>query len=687
MGKHLISLAFILTFLMSCQEDEEGNKPEINVNLSGYVQKGPFLNGSTVTIIELDDEFKPSGRTFSTEIQDNRGTFVFDEISLISPYVELTGEGFYYNEVKAEESSAPLTLKAIVNIKDKTATNLNILLHLQRERVIYLIEQGETFDEAKAQAQQEVVRVFGIEKSTLASAETMDISKEGDEHAILLAISATLQGQNTVAELSELLANINSDIREDGTLDNETIKEKIRAGARFVSPANIKENLIKRYKEVGTEIALPDFEKYLDSDGDGIINSEDDETPDEFSFAPITEAKMDTFYVSETITLQGLPNPTESWLYAGGGDYSATLIINGEELSDNSALLSDGDEIAIKLQTGSDFSTTYSAELIIGTFITNWTVTTLSNPFQLTENDTGNAEYYLKTFVSNNKVFAGLGLDIGFAFRNEWYAYDAENNTWTEKASFPGNAGVNITISLNDKFYAGLGENGKAIWQYDPEVDSWTAIAEFPGQADTYFAYSSGSKMYAGLGDNGNALWAYDPATDTWSSIGDFPVVTSDIETFVIDGETFAWVSFQESGKAAEIWQFSTASKSWHTVGNAEASNFLFAMDGKGYFAEENSSELLSFSPASASWTTVSTLPKTNPKFGFSLKGVGYLYFNDNFRNSFYAYDPSNNSITQIKGIEQESRSFIFAVTADNYAILNTSVSTAMGSSFYRFMP
>lgn len=686
MSKHLVLLAFILTFLISCQEDEEGNKPEINVNLSGYVQKGPFLNGSTVTIIELDEKFQPSGRTFTTEIQDNRGTFVFDAISLLSPYVELTGEGFYYNEVKGEESSAPLTLKAIVNIKDKTATNLNVLLHLQRERVAYLIGEGKSLEDAKTQAQQEVVRVFGIEKSTIASAETMDISKEGDEHAILLAISATLQGQNTVAELSELLANISSDIREDGKLDNETIKEKIRAGAISISPANIKENLIKRYKEVGTEVALPDFEKYLDSDGDGIINSEDDETPDEFSFTPITEAKMDTFYISETIILQGLPNPTESWLWAGGGDYSATLIVNGEELIDNNTSLSDGDEIAIKLHTGSDFSTTYLAELVIGTFTSNWTITTGSNPFQAIGYP-GYSDYSLKTFLSNQYVFAGLGADIGFAYKKEWYAYDAENNTWTEKASFPGDAALNIAVSVNDKFYAGLGENGKAIWQYDPEVDSWTAIADFPGEANTYFAYSSGGKLYAGLGDNGNALWAYDLATNAWSPIADFPAGTSDVKVFYINTEAFAWVSFQEGDRVPEIWQFNSANQLWQTVANAQASNFLFAIDGQGYFAEENSSDLLSFSPATASWTTIATLPKTNPKFGFTLQGKGYLYFNTDFKNSFYTLDPSNNSITQIKGSEQESRSFLFAITTEKYAILNTSVSTAMGSSFYRFTP
>ncbi|MDF9799558.1 hypothetical protein OKW21_004821 [Catalinimonas alkaloidigena] len=680
MSKHLILLALISISLISCHEDEV-NEPEIKVNLSGYVQKGPFLNGSTVMIIELDDALQPSGRTFSTEVQDNQGTFSFSDISLISPYVQVVGEGFYYNEVKGEASSAPLTLKALVDITDKSTVNLNVLLHLQRERVSYLIEQGKSFEEAKTQAMQEIIHVFGIEKNTVADAEMMDISKEGDDHAILLAVSATLQGRLTVAELSELLAGISTDVKEDGKLDSEAIQEKIRAGATYASAGVIRENLTERYKALGTDITLPDFEKYLDSDGDGIINSEDDEMPEAFAFTPVTKAKMDTFYVSETIMLEGLPHPAESWLSGAG----ARLIVNGEE-KENGIALSEGDEIAIKLPTGDEYSTTHTAELTVGKFTTQWTVTTAANPLQ-TIGYPGHSEYSLTTFVWGNNLFAGLGEDIGFAARKEWYAYDTNDEQWGPKANFPGNADVNIRLSAKDKFYAGLGENGQAIWQYDPVADTWTAIADFPGQATTYFTYASGSKWYAGLGDNGNALWEYDPATNTWSAIADFPAGASAIQTFTIHDKVFASLTFQESGKSAEIWQFDTVSKSWKSVGNAEASNFLFAIDEKGYFARENSSELLSFSPATASWTTVTTLPQSKPKFGFSMQGKGYLYFDTDFKNSLYAYDLASNTITQIKGIEQESRIFTFAVTAENYAILCTSVSTAMGSSFYRFSP
>ena len=46
--------------------------------------------------------------------------------------------------------------------------------------------------------------------------EYLDISQPGDKNAILLAISVILQGYLSVAELSELLANITTDIREDG---------------------------------------------------------------------------------------------------------------------------------------------------------------------------------------------------------------------------------------------------------------------------------------------------------------------------------------------------------------------------------------------------------------------------------------------------------------------------------------
>ena len=66
--------------------------------ISGYVQKGPFQIGSTVTVFELDAKLTQTGKTYTAIISDNSGKWLLENVSLISPYVLLKADGFYFNE-------------------------------------------------------------------------------------------------------------------------------------------------------------------------------------------------------------------------------------------------------------------------------------------------------------------------------------------------------------------------------------------------------------------------------------------------------------------------------------------------------------------------------------------------------------------------------------------------------------
>lgn len=126
-----------------------------------------------------------------------------------------------------------------------------------------LISEGISFDKAKQQAQQEVLEIFSIEKPDMQESESLDIIRPGDDHAILLALSVILQGHRSVAELSELLANINSDFKEDGKLNASTLGSALINHALLLNAASIRENLEARYEETGLEVDLPEFEKYI----------------------------------------------------------------------------------------------------------------------------------------------------------------------------------------------------------------------------------------------------------------------------------------------------------------------------------------------------------------------------------------------------------------------------------------
>ncbi len=268
--KYLISLFSILigVLMFSCETETNDNPEESNLilkeEINGLVQKGPFINGTSITISELDTALIQTGKTFSTQILDNKGRFELRQIELISQFVELKADGFYYNEIIGDVSSVQLTLYALSDLSNKNTLNVNILSHLEKSRIRYLVSQGEEFSNAKKQAEEEILYIFFINKPDLPESEMLDISKDGDDNAILLAISIIIQGGSTDAELSELLANISTDIREDGELNDPNLFEQLTVNAHLLNPGQIRENLTYRYEDMGVEATISNFEKYVE---------------------------------------------------------------------------------------------------------------------------------------------------------------------------------------------------------------------------------------------------------------------------------------------------------------------------------------------------------------------------------------------------------------------------------------
>ena len=87
-------------------EQQEVESPILKkAGFSGYVQKGPFSNGSSVTIAELDKNLNQTGKTYFTTISDNLGSFEKKNIALVSNFVTLKADGYYFNEVSGKTSS------------------------------------------------------------------------------------------------------------------------------------------------------------------------------------------------------------------------------------------------------------------------------------------------------------------------------------------------------------------------------------------------------------------------------------------------------------------------------------------------------------------------------------------------------------------------------------------------------
>lgn len=261
--KNSFFIVLIITISYACEKNETISEDPVTVTFKGKVQKGPFILGSTITISELDAKMNPTGRTYNTTILDNSGSFELENVTMESNYVQLTANGFYFNERTGKISEAQLTLNCIADVTNLEYSNINILSHIEYERTKYLIKNGLTFENAKEKAQQEILEIFNISVTDPINSEHLDISKSGDENAILLAVSVILQGYNKTGDFTELINGINSDIKEDGILDDSDLGGELINSVTLLNLDAVRTNLETRYNEIGVDFEIPDFEKHI----------------------------------------------------------------------------------------------------------------------------------------------------------------------------------------------------------------------------------------------------------------------------------------------------------------------------------------------------------------------------------------------------------------------------------------
>ncbi len=269
----ILALAFGL--MLSCAKEDDSSSSETDtsssstVTVSGKVQKGPYVQGTEITVRELDSSMTPTGNTFTGTIDDNTGSFSIKG-TLTNKIVELSALGYYFNEVSGSLSNATLTLSALSDLTDSNSVNVNLMTHLEKKRVEYLMDNSKmTFAAAKTQAQTEIMKIFNIDNVTLGNSETLDISKSGDGNAVLLAISVILQSDKTEAELTELLSTINTDIRTDGTLDGTSTVETLTSAGLYLRRTGkwdeVKTNITSRYSSFGITADIDDLTPFFSS--------------------------------------------------------------------------------------------------------------------------------------------------------------------------------------------------------------------------------------------------------------------------------------------------------------------------------------------------------------------------------------------------------------------------------------
>lgn len=281
-------LALVLcTVFVACDEDlfqgdgenmEGTMTPDIvpqKFNVSGKVEKGPFVSGSTISIQPMDAKMQALGKVYTSTIQDHLGNFSFGTNLYESPYAELSANGYFFNEVTGSLSLGTLYLRAVVDLSKSETVNVNIITHIKYQRVLNLIAQGKTFAEANSQAQRELLAAFGLQKYADKDASLYSIIEGTDESAALIAISSLILIDRTEAAVTEYLARLCREFGEEGVFSAET-KALITADRKKIVEklSTIRGNIKDRYDELGIEVEVRDLSLFFDWDDDGTAGNE-----------------------------------------------------------------------------------------------------------------------------------------------------------------------------------------------------------------------------------------------------------------------------------------------------------------------------------------------------------------------------------------------------------------------------
>ena len=240
-------LAMALT--LSCSSDDGGGNPTPSglrkEKISGVSQKGPFAEGTTVKIYELDTITWGKGSLLSDTTTDGSGKFKIENVTLASPYIFIEVYGKYLNEVNGQQTTTPITLIAVADVQDKnkSTVNINVFTHLEYGKVLKLAKSME-FGEAKKAAQKEVLNALGMSEVSFKSSEDLSLYGDRKSDSLLLAASVLLQGNRSATEVSSLLGTIGSEIRDKGVLSTQTKSQVASDLAFLVGNDNVGKNIL-----------------------------------------------------------------------------------------------------------------------------------------------------------------------------------------------------------------------------------------------------------------------------------------------------------------------------------------------------------------------------------------------------------------------------------------------------------
>jgi len=210
-------------------------------------------------------------------------------------------------------------------------------------------------------------------------------------------------------------------------------------------------------------------------------------------------------------------------------------------------------------------------------------------------------------FTIDDYAYVGTGIDSAIATApgssklNDFWQFDPSTNSWTQKASFPGNNGLGVyfatAFAIDSKGYVCAGKLGpnnysNQMWEYKPSLDAWAQLPSFPGGVRYQLAsFVIGYKAYVGFGTDQDLyrkdLWEFDATTNQWTQKADFPASErASTTTFTIGSRGFVTLG-ANGGYLDDLWEYNPSTDNWSVKasygGSARKNAVAFVINGKAY--------------------------------------------------------------------------------------------------------
>jgi hypothetical protein len=248
----------------------------------GAVFKGPLAEGSEVEWVRLDAEGFETDEEGEAYITNHLGDY-----SLTMPsegFLKIEAEGAYFDEATGGQKEVPIKIATYVRLEpgEPVAVQINLLTDLLSTRMLDRLQDGQEYDDALVELEDELFDALdiGFGEPLALSAHQVSPWEDTYESAYLFAVSAVIaeaaeaQRLGGEGDIDTLLETIREDFRDDGGIEPGI--SSVLADAELTLDPDLAVTSIRMLAaDLGEDRPIPDPHRVLDSDGDGVVNADD----------------------------------------------------------------------------------------------------------------------------------------------------------------------------------------------------------------------------------------------------------------------------------------------------------------------------------------------------------------------------------------------------------------------------